>query len=103
VGDVAPAVRIITNSRRCVVPLDEVALLARELRRLPLDAYTGAVSAATILEATAAEETATDVTFTPEEEAALSRALHGLEVERGRLAGGLQELWDGIRIDSGAI
>jgi hypothetical protein len=57
----------------------------------------------TLLEAAAAEETAADVTFTPEEDAAVSRALHGLEFEHGRLPDGLQELWDGIRIDSGTI
>lgn len=99
----APALRINTTSRSCTVPLDEVAVLARELRRLAHDAYPGGASAATILEAASAEETAADVTFTNEEEAALSRALHGLKFEQGRLPEGLQELWDGLRIDSGTI
>jgi hypothetical protein len=71
------------------------------------DPYPGAVHAAMILEAAAAEEIGEDlseISFKPAEEAALSRALHGLEVGHdGALPTGLHALWDGIRHDAGGI
>lgn len=97
------ALRINTNSRSCVVPIEDVLRIARELRKLLAHAYPSAANAATILEAAAAEETTADVTLTPDEEAAVGRVLDGMDVEGGRLPDGLQELWDGIRIDSGSI
>ena len=92
----APALRLNVNGRRNVVPLDEVAVLARGVRRLPADAYPSAVNAATILEAASAEQTASDVEFEPGEEQALGRVLHGLDVER-RLPDALRAVWNDLR------
>ena len=89
-----------TNSKRCELSPDEVKRLIGELRRLMLD---GATEAATILETALAEETATNVSFEPSEEAALHRALHGMVVKSRRLTTGLQCLWDGMEIDGDTI
>ena len=84
------ALRILTDTRDCVVPLDQVALLVRTLRGLPADAFPSAANTATIFESGVVEETAlAEVKFLPGEEAALQAALERLAFQ--------QALPDGLR------
>lgn len=98
------ALRINTSSRACVVGVDELEKLIRELRSLSQGTYAEAGMLASVLETGLAEEMASpEIKLGPDEEEALGRALNGLEASERRLSDGLQCLYDGFRTDRDRI
>jgi hypothetical protein len=94
------ALRIAVGKRTCVVPVEETRMLVGQLREVGGSFHAAALNAAVFLEVAADKEFATSVVLTPPEEAALRRALSGLEVRNGALPEGLQRLSNAVRLDN---
>lgn len=97
------SVRISTMPKECVLSAEQASLLVTELAELDPSAYPDAAAVQEELATRADGSITSTYRPSPIHRAALSRVLDGLSVERPLPPGGLQRLFDGVRIEEGSI